>query len=297
MDNAGVYLITAAGDGYLDEATSVGRRIKSFSSDIPVAIATDGEPPDSVFDEQIKLKNPDYSTLDKTRYIQQSPFEKTLYLDTDVYVVDKEGIQDIFNLLDRFDFAAAHDPGKRLDLTRHYADPDGLPDVPIPDSFAWFNGGILAFRDRPNVQSALEQWEKVHREHMEYREIETMDQAALRTVLYESDLRIATLPPEYNFYIGPRATVASANQYLLEDVHFAHGRFSNIDEVVEYVNRREKEIPETYLVVGDRQIRKVLPVKLPSWQRRLWKIRIALREDDLPTVAKRIGRWVLGREF
>src|SRR5690348_11543017 len=47
--------------------------------------------------------------LDKIRNISRMPFENTIYLDTDTYVI--ANIEELFDLLRRFDLAAAHAPG------------------------------------------------------------------------------------------------------------------------------------------------------------------------------------------
>ena len=89
--------------------------------------------------------------------MMQSPFEKTLLLDTDTYVC--ADISDLFAILERFDIAMTHE--------RPYRD-DFPASSGVPDAFVEFNQGVIAFRRSYEVQDALKEslsWtEKARRE-------------------------------------------------------------------------------------------------------------------------------------
>ena len=76
-------------------------------SELAIALATisDRLPSCSLFDVRRNLPNPEYSFLDKIIALSRTPFEKTLFLDTDTFVI--EPLDEIFELLERFDMAAA----------------------------------------------------------------------------------------------------------------------------------------------------------------------------------------------
>lgn len=121
----------------------------------------------------------------KVDYISQSPFERTLYLDSDTEVV--ADIRSLFDVLDRFDIALCHAHRRNT--------PDRLAPwrVALPQGFPQYNGGLVLFKRTPAVQAFLEAWARHYHEAGF-----SQDQRTLRELLWLSDLRMATLPPEYN---------------------------------------------------------------------------------------------------
>ena len=121
----------------------------------------------------------------KVDHISRSPFGRTLYLDSDTRVV--ADIRGLFGVLDRFDIAAVqamHRNGNRR--TEKYR-------IDIPAPFPQFNGGVILFRKTEGVTRLLQDWS------VAFAEMDTRhDQASLRELLWLSDLRVYTLPPEYN---------------------------------------------------------------------------------------------------
>lgn len=109
------------------------------------------------------------------------PFERSLLLDTDTYVT--ASLDDVFRLLDRFDIAAAHAPGR----TNFQLDD-------IPPSFPEFNTGVVALRASAAVSALIDMW--LHKYDALRR---SNDQPAFRWATFHArDVRIATLPPEFN---------------------------------------------------------------------------------------------------
>ena len=112
-------------------------------------------------------------------------FERTLHLDADVLAV--ADLRDVFEVLDRFDIALAHDQWRNSPAA------NATWRRPLPNAFPQFNGGVIAYRRTPEVLAFLAAWADALRASGLKR-----DQPVLRELLWESDLRIATLPPEYN---------------------------------------------------------------------------------------------------
>ena len=123
----------------------------------------------------------------KIRAMQQSRFDLTLWLDADLRLV--ADVRDIFDLLDRFDLALAHDP------LRNSAPARRLYRSPIPDAFPQMAGGVVGLRRTPQVLAFLEDWDRAFQDHAA-----GVDQPSLRELLWQSDLRVAVLPPEYNLW-------------------------------------------------------------------------------------------------
>jgi hypothetical protein len=120
------------------------------------------------------------STVD---YSIRTPFDRTLYLDTDTRVLDD--ISPLFDLLDRFDIAAAHAPNRITRLMNWR--------VPVPISFPQFNCGVLLYKRSEKVMKFLQDWiDAFHQAGF------LSDQITFRELVWLSDLRIATLAQEYN---------------------------------------------------------------------------------------------------
>ena len=121
----------------------------------------------------------------KVEYLAQTPFERTLYLDSDTRL--NADILSMFALLERFDIALAHAHWRNHPVTaqqwRHN----------IPSAFPQFNSGVMLYRVRSTTLQLLNDWQAAFKEAGF-----AQDQVTLRELLWQSDLRIATLPPEYN---------------------------------------------------------------------------------------------------
>ena len=121
----------------------------------------------------------------KVDYMAQTPFERTLYLDSDTSIA--QDVSEMFGVLERFDLGA-------VQAMRRNANRKGETwTKPIPDAFPQFNSGVMLYRNTPEVRQLLAEWGNAfagsgHRH----------DQAILRELLWDSDLRTIALPPEYN---------------------------------------------------------------------------------------------------
>jgi hypothetical protein len=109
--------------------------------------------------------------------------DRILFLDTDIEVTGD--ISGVFRLLDRFDIAVAHAPYR---YNEDAAD--------IPDAFPEFNVGVVAVRKSPASLALLQAWRAAYLAQPEWWH---NDQVAFRRAVWETDVRVATLPPEFNF--------------------------------------------------------------------------------------------------
>lgn len=121
----------------------------------------------------------------KVDYMCKTPFERTLYLDSDTSVA--QDIQEIFGVLERFDLAAVQV------MRRNANRKDEMWTKPIPDAYPQFNSGVMLYRNTPEVIKILDEWGKAFGDSGHHH-----DQAILRELLWDSDLRVIALPPEYN---------------------------------------------------------------------------------------------------
>lgn len=121
----------------------------------------------------------------KVDCISKTPFDRTLYLDSDTSVA--QDISGIFDVLERFDIAAIHAMHRNSNSVREYWK------TPIPDAFPQFNGGVILYRKTPEVLELLKNWSASYAESGHRH-----DQPTLRELIWLSDLRSYALPPEYN---------------------------------------------------------------------------------------------------
>jgi hypothetical protein len=193
-------LYIATGPAYVAEAIVSARSVKTVWPDIPIALFADAPPAADCFDE-VELVQGFGDIRDKARFIPASPFERTVFLDTDTYCC--AAFPEMFDLLDRFDLAAAYADGRfttqRDPATgvRSAVKPDG-----IPDSFPELNAGVIAFRRSAAVDQVFRRWFAHETALRDGPLAVPRDQPPLRAALYESRLQIGILPSEYNFRLG-----------------------------------------------------------------------------------------------
>lgn len=83
-------LYVASGERYYNEAMQAIRRTKEVMPTTPIALCTDWEDGKNNSDVEyhMPLKNPTYTFKDKVNNYYNSPFDKTIFLDTDTYLID-----------------------------------------------------------------------------------------------------------------------------------------------------------------------------------------------------------------
>jgi len=180
-------VFVATGARYIACAENAAKSVRQNMPDIPIALFTNagdlGVALSDVFDQVIELESVHHRS--KVDCLMNSPFERTLFLDADIRVL--EDVSDLFSLLDNFDIAMAQAHARNRIATR------AVWTVDLPDAFPQFNTGVIAVRRTAQTQALFEDWSRSYKE-AEFRK----DQVTLRELLWLSDLRLATLPPEYN---------------------------------------------------------------------------------------------------
>jgi len=189
MDKGIIYIATGA--KYCEEAAASARSSRAAMPDIPITLFTDHpeQVKAGVFDGVELIANPTHSLLDKIEPLWRSPYERTLFLDTDTYVLGP--VYELFEILDRYEFSYCQAPGRGAD------NPDYLAICPM--AFAEPNTGVMSYRRTERTVKLFRDWRACYEAQVaeQPRRI-THDQPAFRKVLYESDVRALVLPPEYN---------------------------------------------------------------------------------------------------
>jgi len=158
---------------------------------------------------------------DKIDAMTRSPFAQTIYLDTDTFVAAE--ITELFELLERFDIAAAHAPAYL-----------GF-DPEIPRAFYELNTGVIAYRERPAVKQLLADWRQTYLAWVKEPPFELAhigdEQPVLRRCLWRSQLSVYVIGPEYNY----RTTQPGR---LVGPVRIIHGRPGDYPALVAHLNQR-----------------------------------------------------------
>ena len=208
-------LYVGTGKRYQEEIALSIRSLRAAMPDIPITVFSDESPPNELSDVNWQIiADPTYSFLDKVRYFRETPYQKTLFLDTDTFVL--ESLDSVFTLLDQFDLAATHEVAREHDLVE-----------PLPDSFPELNTGVLAYRKNPEV------WEFFETFLTRYEPLAQKvigDQTLFRPCLYHSNLRFYVLPSEFNCQIRQAG-------FLSKRVKILHGRNIDLEEVSERINQ------------------------------------------------------------
>ena len=188
----------------------------------------------------------------KVNYISQSPFTRSIYLDTDTFIDDD--ISDLFTLLDKFDFAGVICHSRKRDkyskLINEYKS--------IPYNFSEINSGVLVFKKNSKTSELFKNWKNFYYKYIE--QTEGWDQPSLRVALWSTNLKQYVLPVEYN--VRPESVlkkIRSMSSEVLGDKHLKpkiyHAHYSsdvhkNIFEIDELEilekNLKKKSLPIIY---------------------------------------------------
>lgn len=193
--------------------------------DIPQAIFVDtkkhfGDGEDESFDVVEELPDAAYSFLDKMRPLKDSPFEKTLFLDTDCYSLN--ACYEIFDLLETYELAATRAVHR-----------GGHESVTCPECFPQFNTGVIAYRNNQAVRGFFGEWIRCYEDMYSNVEGYCSDQPPFQDTVYGSPVRFAVLPNEYNLHVGWPNLVAG-----MAKVKILHGRGEMLRRAIEALEKR-----------------------------------------------------------
>ena len=216
-------IYSCAGESYVAEAVRSARSSLRHNA-LPHILFASPAPSDVQAQPGLSIQPYEASDdpyLDKISNIRRSPFERTIFLDTDTRIVDD--LAHLLELLDRYDLAVAHTAGYR-----------GFADPGVPAAFYELNTGVMAWRSNERTAAFLEDWQETYvawvREEP-FRSAATSDQAAFRRCAWKHELRFVALGPEYNFRTLFPATV-------VDRVRVIHGRHRNPEALAARLNSR-----------------------------------------------------------
>lgn len=216
-------LYVVSGSRYIEEAITSAESLKRQNPQLSVAIYTDTDVNSSVFDNVVELDEPIENPGDSILSRQHFPYDRNLYLDADTFVCTD--ISDVFEVLDWGDLAMAQNTA-RCEFNRETYDAVGTDP---PSAFTEYNSGVIAYNDCETVRELFDAW------HDWYEVTDSQfNQPALRYALYDSDVNLVTLPPEYN-YMTHRVG------YAYGPVRILHGRSEvQLPQFAEIINRYDE---------------------------------------------------------
>jgi len=183
MDRGVIYVAT--GPDYRALAEASARSLQAVEPGLAVDLFTDdvAAMAPGLFDRIHEIADP--HPRSKLACMAETRFERTLFLDADTLVLNPLG--DLFDLLERFDLALAHDVRRASDLIR-----EGVAEV-TPYAFPQLNSGVVLYRRSVAMLEFLAEWARRFAEAGARR-----DQPVLKDLLWRSDIRFYVLPPEFN---------------------------------------------------------------------------------------------------
>jgi SAM-dependent methyltransferase len=208
LDGAGIVYV-AIGDSLLEEAVASARSARAHHRHTPVCLITDDDRGAGGFDhtiviEPLELDAPErqWAVYNKIHFLSQSPFERTLYLDTDTRCCAP--LWEVFSALNHADLACAHAPIRRV-----YHEPR-----------SWFqpemNTGMLGYKR--NLQPFFAAWLELFLNQYRAGERQRFgDQSVFARLLSETDVKLCVVPAEFNYRV-------SLPSDLVGPVKLLHGR-------------------------------------------------------------------------
>jgi hypothetical protein len=242
--SSGFLYIIAGHDNYFRAAARSIASLKVATPDARITVFSDVDPTsrcDLPAVDSVVIKEMDTSQRmydGKVRYICDSPYDKTICLDADTYVVGD--LTPLFRLLDyHHDLALIQEPGVNVRYTR-------LEDGTQVIGHMQYNCGLIAFKKSDATLRLFKRWYDLFLKQipgsgfMEGYSI-CREQPAFALAALESDANIYTLNHCWNARVrGPL--------HLTGPVVMIHARLSDleIERVLVAINKRDKPRVWTY---------------------------------------------------
>ncbi len=177
-------LYIAVGESYTEMAIASAKSIKHHNQNLKIHLFTDQQNIQSAYVDSFGIID-DPHRRSKVDYISESPFNETLYLDADTFIL--ENIEGLFEILMRYDLAIAHAHKRNIEATLQNWRKD------IPSAFPQMNSGVILYKKNDRTEKLFKDWKTAFHES-DFKK----DQVTLRELIWLSDLQVHILPPEYN---------------------------------------------------------------------------------------------------
>ena len=218
------FVYACSQDTWLEEAIRSALSVKKVMPDIERELyITENIFPvnrkilESAFTKVVSLQEINFPHRPRFESFLMTTLDHAVFIDGDTLIL--EPCYELFQVLDDFEIALCLAPqlhhSKAIKSNLH----SFLPFVSM--AVSEFNGGLIVAKNTEKFRNFVKIWMQLFRICLsrEY----GMDQASLRIALAKSDLRIATLPNNYNFRANLAQSVAGAVKIL-----HCHGELEEI---------------------------------------------------------------------
>lgn len=285
IEDTGI-LYVAFGQKYLEEALVSAQSVKTHMPDVRIALVTDTDKTilepiyHSLFNIIINRPSTGAGLQNKVESIASSPFEKTIFMDTDTYACAP--FDELFDLLDYFDIAATQEINYSI-----------YPVEGVSDAFPEFNIGVVAFRCS-RMRPIFQRWLEIYNEETWQIRGRHYSQPSFRKAIFQSNCRVATLPHNYNCRYEDGGFVTGKVKIL-------HGRTpQKMQTIAKVMNQRH----DKRVFIGDRLfyrqqvgrwlVRKVAKqggvYGLSTWGLLRYRLRQTLAQESWRGLWKRINK-------
>ena len=173
---------------YIKEAIYSAKSVKKVDPEAKICLFTDKEI-DNNLDKNIfnEIKIVDMSLRCKQKYLKDSPYDRTIFLDSDTCV--NHNLNDIFKILDKYEIVGCNDYSRKRVFEK-------MPEyMEIPYAFSELNTGVIGYRKSKVLFNFLDLWNKYYKK---YEKVTIWDQPSCRIALWRSKVKLYILPNEYN---------------------------------------------------------------------------------------------------
>ena len=143
------------GTDYVKEATFSAESVRKVDPEAQICLFTDKPYDNPVFNE---VKIVEMSLRCKQACLEQSPYDKTILLDTDTYV--NHDIRDLFDMLDKYELVGCPD------YSRKRIFPKITEYMNIPYGFSELNTGVVGFKKSVGFKRFIDLWNVYYKKCM-----------------------------------------------------------------------------------------------------------------------------------
>lgn len=234
----------AFGKRYLLEAEISARSLKRFTQ-FPICVITDININSSGLFDKVMYSEPTYDFIAKAIGMQMTPFEQTVFLDTDTFVCSS--IDNLFDLLQIFDMGLTVDNFiHSFSFIRKYR-PDFI--IPFENVIPEYNTGVVVYKNNVIVRKLINDWKELHKELRFKTDMPSFREAV---IINADKLKITPIPFEYN-YTGTNSLGFAYNE--IKVIHERLGeRWNTLTTVMLPFDKMERQARRMNRFTGKRII-------------------------------------------
>lgn len=152
VTNKGIIYIAFNSQLHYDEAIKSASTVLEHNPDTSITLLTDSNKRVLEGIDYKQFRSPTYHSLkEKCRIMRESPYDKTIFLDTDTRIMGD--VSPIFNYLDNYDIAIANAPN--VDRDKERGSDEFFINWKIPEIY---NTGVIGFRNNKSVNQLFKMW-------------------------------------------------------------------------------------------------------------------------------------------